>query len=238
LIGTSGYMSYDELTALQNSGNEIGSHGKTHITCVGRPESWLQTEYSESKLALQSHGLKVNNFAFPYGEADSLAKSIASQYYKSARLAYNYPYEMSKPYPFLLLAGAGETPDETLPCLKIMMDRLATTNQWAIIFFHDIAPNINSQPGTINTVDFTGFLDYVVTKGIQTLTVNEVLGNSTPAPTPTPTMSSSPTATPTPTGAMTAEQWTAFWGWLKTRQESPNWSNYLNGMLEEWRHIQ
>jgi len=89
--GSSHFMSFAELAVLQDAGNEIGSHGKTHISFIGRSESWLRTECSVSKQALESHGLMVNNFAYPYGETDDFVSSIVLQYYSSARTAYNYP---------------------------------------------------------------------------------------------------------------------------------------------------
>jgi len=198
--GSSHFMSFAELAVLQDAGNEIGSHGKTHISFIGRSESWLRTECSVSKQALESHGLMVNNFAYPYGETDDFVSSIVLQYYSSARTAYNYPYEISAPYPSVLPAGAGIGDDvDALSRLKIMIDNLAATDKWGIIFFHDVIPRVGSQSDAIRERDFADFLDYVVSKGIQVRTVNEVLTGT--SPTPEPTAIPEPIATPQSTEA-------------------------------------
>lgn len=205
-IGTSGHMGYDELHTLIQYGNQIGSHGKTHSYMVGKSEAWLRNEYAGSLEALRSHDIDPKDLAFPYGGYDTLAVNIAKEYYRSVRSAYDYPCSMNTPYPYLLLSAAGEANGDALGRLKIMVDRLALTSEWNIYFFHNVLPNVESKSGTINLNDFIAFLNYVNSKGIRVLTIDEVLsGTSIPTPAPTATPSPTPTVlpsilpTPTPT---------------------------------------
>jgi len=64
-----------------------------------------------------------------------------------------------------LPAGAGIGDDvDALSRLKIMIDNLAATDKWGIIFFHDVIPRVGSQSDAIRERDFADFLDYVVSK--------------------------------------------------------------------------
>ena len=95
-----------ELLQMQNAGNEIGSHSVSHLDFTKLNETQIRQEYSESKATLQSYGLTVNNFAYPYGTGDlSYANSIASQYYRSTRIVFyspmtiaNAPFQLSAVY--------------------------------------------------------------------------------------------------------------------------------------------
>jgi peptidoglycan/xylan/chitin deacetylase (PgdA/CDA1 family) len=197
-VGTTGYMNYAQLNIMEDNDNDIGSHGKTHSYMVGRTEAWLRNEFSASKQALEANGLHPKNFAYPFAEADALANRIALEYYQTARLGYNYPYAMTQPYPQVLLAGAGEANGDSLTRLKSMVDGIKA-DTWSIFFFHIIGPDIVSGSGKISTSDFTAFLDYVVTKGVNVDTVSEVLSKiSAPAPSPTPSPTPFRTSTPTP----------------------------------------
>ena len=93
-VGTPGYMNAAELIALQSARNEIGSHSVSHPVFSSLTTAQIRYECSESKTFLESLGLVVNNFAYPFGDADSRTNSIVSEYYRSARRAYIPPYVM------------------------------------------------------------------------------------------------------------------------------------------------
>jgi peptidoglycan/xylan/chitin deacetylase (PgdA/CDA1 family) len=179
-VGLSGYMSYAELQTLQSSGNEIGSHSKTHTTLTSLSEEQIRQECSVSKQALEDHGLTVKNFAFPNGPTNDAVDSIVSQYYRSGRTAYIEPYLMDIPTTQFRVPGFSAElpliqPGTALFVLEDMIDQVYSTNGWAIIFFHNIVPNGGSQDYTTSTTDFESFLQYIINKGVRTLTVNEAL---------------------------------------------------------------
>jgi peptidoglycan/xylan/chitin deacetylase (PgdA/CDA1 family) len=193
-VGLPGYMTYPQLQILQSNGNEIGSHSKTHTTLTSLSELEIRQECSLSKQALESHGLTVTDFAYPNGPTNDFVDSIVSEYYRSGRTAYIEPYLMDIPTTQFRVAGfSAETADPTaLSLLEDMVDQVYSTNSWAIIFFHNIIPNGTYQQYTTSTQDFESFLNYILIKGVQTLTVDQVLnlasfsitsnyGNVTPA---------------------------------------------------------
>jgi len=168
----SSYMSIAELKELQDNGNEIGSHSVTHTTFTYLSDNQIRQECSESKQILEDNGLVVANFAYPNGVTNDHIDSIVDDYYRSGRTAYVAPYLMDVPTSQFRLAGFSEEPGD-LVALKNMVDQVYSTNSWAIIFFH----HVHDYGGeyTTSTQVFGEFLDYIISKGVQTLTVNQVL---------------------------------------------------------------
>ena len=175
------YMTISEIQTLQNEGHEIGSHSKTHSTFTSLSEAQIRDECSISKQVLTSYGLFISSLAYPNGPTNNTVDSIVSQYYRSGRTAYVGPYPTQLPTSQFRIPGyANETTDySSLPSLKALVDQVYSTNSWAIILFHHIKPEVNGEAYTTSTQDFTSLLDYIISKGVQTLTVDQTL-NLTP----------------------------------------------------------
>jgi hypothetical protein len=96
----------------------------------------------------------------------------------------------------MLPAVPGETGDSNaLPKLKNTVDQVYSANAWAIFAFHFQSTNSTNN---ISSADFRSFLDYIQSKGVSTITVNQGLNLSNqPTLTPDPTSSPSPTFEPT-----------------------------------------
>ncbi|HUK85977.1 MAG TPA: polysaccharide deacetylase family protein, partial [Candidatus Acidoferrum sp.] len=182
-VNTTNYMTVAELQTLQNSGSEIGSHSVSHPDFTTLSDAQIQNESQLSKQTLQSWGLSVNDFAYPYGVRNNHTDSIVAKYYQSARSGYVGPYIIQLPTSQFLLPGfAGETGDTTaLSKAENMVDQVSSSNGWTIIFFHNILPTVTNN-FSMSTKDFASFLDYVSSKGVRTLTVNQALNLQTYSP--------------------------------------------------------
>lgn len=180
--GNSAYMSVEEIQTLQTHGNEIGSHGQTHTNFLTLSNSTIRQECYASKQILQSFGLTVNNIAYPFGGTNPTVDAIASEYYRSGRYAYTKNFVMNPPISkFALFARAGEAGDNsTLMRLKSMVDQVYSANGWGVVFFHNVIPDVYDRNYTISTQDFSAFLNYVFSKGVLTITVNQALDLSSP----------------------------------------------------------
>jgi len=180
-IGVSGYMSVAQLQSVVSSGNEIGSHSHTHTSFTSLTPDEITYECIHSKQILENYGFTVTNFAYPNGVTNDNIDAIVSENYRSGRTAYVAPYLMEAPTNQFRVAGfSAETADYTaLSLLKGMVDQVHQTNGWAIIFFHKIVPHVYTQPYTTSAEDFESFLNYTVSKGVQTLTVNQALDLTT-----------------------------------------------------------
>jgi peptidoglycan/xylan/chitin deacetylase (PgdA/CDA1 family) len=186
---SSPFMTVSELQTLQNYGHEIGSHGNNHLDLPTLTDSQMRQELQVSQQTLRSWGLTANNYAYPDGARNAYTDSIVSQYYHSARSWGVGPYLMQVPTSQFLLPGYNATVGSAaLTNLKSMVDQVYSANGWAIICFHNIAPDPGYwQPNTSNVV-FGSFLDYIQAKGVTVITVNQGLSySSSPSPTPSPT---------------------------------------------------
>jgi peptidoglycan/xylan/chitin deacetylase (PgdA/CDA1 family) len=181
-ITGSTYLSFAELQTMQNSGNEIASHSVSHPDFTTISDSQIRQECITSKQVLQSRGLTVNNFAYPFGAYNGNTDSLVSQYYRSARDVYNHQIVLQLPYSqFHLPADAGDGGDPgLLSSLQAIVNQVYSTNAWAVIYFHQILPNVANSPEVINSQTFASFLDYIQSKGVQTLTVNKALDLASP----------------------------------------------------------
>ena len=188
--GDNSYMSIAELQTLQNYGNEIGSHSKTHDFFTTLSDSQIREECSVSQQVLQSYGFPANNFAYPYGDRNDHTDTIVDDYYRSGRTSYG-PYSMPLPVTqFLIYGNDGETGDSTvLSWLESIVDQIYSSNQWGIVYFHHVIPNLNTDPYTISSQNFEIFLDYVVSRGVPTVTVQQGLDLYSPPNPPTVTIS-------------------------------------------------
>jgi peptidoglycan/xylan/chitin deacetylase (PgdA/CDA1 family) len=180
LEGTS-YMTANQLLTLQNNGHEIGSHSKSHAWFPGLSDSQMREEFSLSKQTLQSYGLTINNFAYPYGGANSHTNDVALEYYRSARTAYEGPYNMQIGAANTVLTGYG---GEQNAWLHDQVAATASSNSWTIIFFHNVVPEYSGSDAddySISVQDFNSLIEYALSQGIQFMTVNDALNLQSPS---------------------------------------------------------
>ena len=156
-------LSASELQQMQAAGNEIGSHSVTHRDFTKLSDQEIAQECLGSKQYLQSTGLVINNFAYPYGTGiTEHIDSIVSTCYRSARIAGGAP--MSTVTFELTSTSSGWG----LNTMKGFVDRAKTQKMWATIYFHDIG-------GEFSVADFAAFLDYAKASNVRILTVNQAL---------------------------------------------------------------
>lgn len=95
-IGSSAFLSEEEIRSLVASGWEVGSHSMSHPDLT-KDHSIVSYEVQESRAALeQLTGGQVSSFAYPYGELDDYVISIVrhSGYSSGMGLGLNYRHSM------------------------------------------------------------------------------------------------------------------------------------------------
>ena len=173
---TPGYMNYADLQTLQSAGNEIASHSVTHRSFTLLEEQEIRDECSISKTTLEAHDLTITNFAYPNGYTTSGIDAIVDDYYSSGRTAYISPFLVDLPTDeFRLPAFSGEDSGNELVLLKNMVDQVVVSNRWGIFLFHKVITGDYSSDYTTSQEDFEAFLDYILFKGVPTITVNDGL---------------------------------------------------------------
>jgi peptidoglycan/xylan/chitin deacetylase (PgdA/CDA1 family) len=85
-VGTDGYMSAGQLRDLQSAGNEIGGHTTDHQDLATLSPAAQRTAICADRAALEAEGLRVTDFAYPYGHFDAATPGIVRGCgYESAR---------------------------------------------------------------------------------------------------------------------------------------------------------
>jgi peptidoglycan/xylan/chitin deacetylase (PgdA/CDA1 family) len=77
ITGQSGSMTWSQITALNNAGNEIGGHTLDEYNLKGcTNQQTCVNEVCQDRQNLVSHGFNPTSFAYPFGAYDSNAESI------------------------------------------------------------------------------------------------------------------------------------------------------------------
>lgn len=84
-IGHPAYLGADDISALQEEGFEIGSHGMDHVAWTGLEEAAMKREVAGSKAALQEIlGREVGSAAIPFGAYNRrVLRSVRAAGYKT-----------------------------------------------------------------------------------------------------------------------------------------------------------
>ncbi len=87
-IGSGLHLSLEQLLQLQSEGHEIMSHSLDHDEVNRIPLATAEEaerQYRDSKKKLNSLGLKVNNYAVPFGDYRQRERLLSKKYYRASR---------------------------------------------------------------------------------------------------------------------------------------------------------
>lgn len=190
------YMTWDQITALQNTyGWEIGSHTVSHPYLAsknasdGQPNlltaAQQETEISQSKTALASHGINAQSFASPYGDYSMATLRTIAKYYTSHR-GFKDQNDNVYPYNDRLLNNYPVQYPVALSSVTAKIDAAIAKKTWVVLTFHDIVTTPSTDPEQYqwSTANFEALAAYVKQKvAAGTLTnTNVTSGLSTGTP--------------------------------------------------------
>jgi len=170
------YMTWEEIHDMEDDGWEIMGHSMTHQAFQTLGEEEARYELSECKRILIEQGFNPINFAWPLSEnVGDENRRICREYYRSSR-GYYSPVENKSPLnehsfnPFDI-KSAGERVDITtqdgMDWILGLVDQAYDENRWLIWTGHAWTANFETALEEV--------IDYVQAKGIEILTINEVL---------------------------------------------------------------
>jgi peptidoglycan/xylan/chitin deacetylase (PgdA/CDA1 family) len=108
LIGTNGYLTVNQLLALQGDGHEMAGHTRHHLNLPELSASMAMDEVCGDRQVLLSEDLAVHDFAYPDGSYNPMVEAIVQNCgYNSARTAGG----ITPP----AMCGVGCRPAETRP---------------------------------------------------------------------------------------------------------------------------
>ena len=79
-IGTSGHLTWDQLTALSQAGNEIGSHTIDHVDLKKLKLADARFQVCQDRVNLAAHGLQPESFAYPFGDYNATVETQVVAY--------------------------------------------------------------------------------------------------------------------------------------------------------------
>jgi peptidoglycan/xylan/chitin deacetylase (PgdA/CDA1 family) len=139
-IESNGYLSWEDIAALYNDGNDIGSHTMNHVDLSKTSKKETQYEIGESKQCFLDHGINTTSFAYPFngGSDEAAVIDTVAKYYDIARTA-------SDPLMFLHCDGFKDQSSQT-DCRTYSDDgTLNFVNRYSIIgWSHDAERKANS----------------------------------------------------------------------------------------------
>ena len=171
LVNTSDFMTTSDLLEIQNLGNEIGSHGDTHTNLVFSLNKRCVKEIFISKKKLESLGLKIDTFAYPYGWHNRKIRALVTKAgYKGARAFKPYRnFNTNKTDIFALSTVAVVKNTNPKNIEKLIENN--PKNTWTILTFHGVTKNPGywaSKPEILE-----GIVSFINKTGQKTVTISE-----------------------------------------------------------------
>ncbi len=179
LVGTSGHMTWDEVTSLQAQGHEIGGHTVDHVSLRGIPAADLRHQVCDDHQNLQAHGFDPSSFAYPFGTYDEAAKAMVQRCgYTNARTISGGPEVVPPPDAFALKGMPYIVSDTDFNKLvRYVTGTRKDGGGWVILIFHHVCKGcdyFSVQPDVLER--FTAWLVGQQTSGnITVRTVGEVM---------------------------------------------------------------
>lgn len=200
-LGTSGYLSRQQVLDLQADGNEIGGHTLTHAHLTQVSDGEARRQICDDRQALIAQGFNVTNFAYPFGEHNDTVEHLVKEcQYDSGRLisglkspagCNSCPYAEKIP-------PADRWAVRTAPSVRksfsasYVNDEVTNAQQtgggWVQIVFHHICDGCDDY--SMSQTAFGKVLDFVKQQrdagAIQVRTVRQVVTDANNPPPPAP----------------------------------------------------
>lgn len=131
------YMNLADLKMLQIHGHEIGGHTKSHLHLSELSDLEMRDEIVKGKEDLQSLGLSISTFAYPYGDWNSrIVKRVRETGFFAAR---SIREEINDRGTNLFLLGAYPVLEKyAAEDVISLIHRLSKMGGWAVLCFHQI----------------------------------------------------------------------------------------------------
>jgi hypothetical protein len=185
LIGSAGYLSWDQLQSLAQAGNEIAGHTLTHENLRGLSPAEARRQVCDDRASLFAHGFQPTSFAYPFGRFDDAVKQIVRDCgYNSARWVAGVDgrrtFAETIPPRDAYVTRTPQLPKSStsLATLKsYVTDAEQHGGGWVQLVFHHLCTRCNTY--AISVADFTSLVDWLQSRaagGTVVLTTNEVVG--------------------------------------------------------------
>lgn len=193
LLGTDGYLTWQQAEAIAAAGNEIGGHTVSHRPLTALTPDEQRREICVDRASLLGSAFEVQSFAYPFSNYDDTTVAIAEECgYNSARIvggttqdgpcAECPPGELLTP-PDLYRVRSAPMVDEqtTVEDLKHYVTRVEQSGGgWVVVVFHDVCEGCSDLAITPDAFD--EFLEWLTRRDAESTviaTVADVVGGTT-----------------------------------------------------------
>jgi peptidoglycan/xylan/chitin deacetylase (PgdA/CDA1 family) len=200
MVGTSSYyMTWPQIHALADAGNEIGGHTLHHKDLTKLNTTEATTEACDDRTNLINNGFApVTSFAYPYAANSATAEQIVqgcgygsgrdvgSIYHPTECPSCPYAETIPPRNPYALRTPEPAVTGTTLAELQAYVTNTETHGGgWVILVFHGICDNSCTSSNSLSPSVFTAFLDWLQPRsasGTVVRTVGQVMGGTSPPP--------------------------------------------------------
>lgn len=175
-IGEPGYLAWDVLKRMKESGWDLQCHTTTHRNMANLSEQELYDEMLGVNAEFESQGLETpDHHAYPFGSTNDQVKSIFSEFRKTLRLiGVENQINDYDDIDFHALKACRMETESDLPNVKSKIDEAIAGNKVLILFGHRITKQNPNPSFTIQYDRFLEILDYIIEKGVRVVTLNEM----------------------------------------------------------------
>lgn len=188
-LGLAGYMTKEQVLALQQQGHEIGGHTISHTNLTTDADA--QRQVCNDRAALLDAGLAVTSFAYPFGANNATVNEIPKQCgYNSARdvgglvtpgSCNGCPYANTIPpaEPYSLRTSDSVNSTTTLATMQEYVQQAERTGGGFVpIVFHHVCDGCETS--AVSPAVLASFMDWLAARvpTTQVATVNDVIGGT------------------------------------------------------------
>ena len=179
-IGTSTFMTANQLQQMDAAGWSIGNHTRDHIDLSTLSLAQQEAELSNGKSDLDALGLTKASMhvAYPYGgnNADTLT-AMSNTGMLSGRVVGSGIEQEQMFIPYILnwnlLTGAQVTQGMTLDQVKTIITNAVTNHQIIQLLFHQLE-EITTTEASWQIANFQALIDWLIAQKIVCLTINDL----------------------------------------------------------------
>lgn len=169
-----GYMNWDDVALVAQSGWEIGAHTSTHPDLTTLTDEEIAKEFELSNGDFLQRGYDPIAFATPFGAYDDRVLAVIKRYYESHRTAWPDGMNALSTDSYAIISY-GIKRDTTIEEVESLLENLQKTGGWVVFQVHHLFPK-----GEVVTEEYgTDLLEAIVaqvqSRNVAVLTVSDAL---------------------------------------------------------------
>jgi hypothetical protein len=186
-VGKEGRLSWQEIKQLQNEGHEIGSHSMSHVNLDEISSDEQDYEIVESKKCLETNGIAVNSFSYPFnsGDENNDILDVVSKHYEFARTAGEIDNSNANTQIYNILGQSfhwaskeiKDSPQQMMNMFKEYVNKhQSATNIYGkpILIYH----GVDETEGQTSSDLFDAQMKYLYENDFKVVTMNEIYNQS------------------------------------------------------------